>query len=646
MGKYNFKDKYYDPQGLIIEDEYKTSFYAYLGNGDGSRENPASASIIRGARGGIGDAIIIAGGRIKTDILISKANGVKSIIKGQGIGKTILTGKFISKGISGSYWNQGPILTYQDITFEHIALGSEKETNSVASGSSVFTNCEFKEQVVFLDEKNTGHSSFADNIFHFIPSSLMTKISGNNTFINATGSPLKLSRQLHHNCQINLSDSIIKDYASFYFAFNDCRFQIGSETEYTKLKGNTAEELKVDFISRCKAQNIELESNLDGENTILIDNWVFTTNSVMGYVPYRDSELHRYEQEHNISFGFSSLRLDPIKISTKKNSPNSFISDNASDKLVFQEHSISFGKDIDITKIDKYEATSGICWLGAKKEIIRIITPESFQKEYGVLLDSQSSLLTDSGILPEEPKIEEGELYFVRSRENQPATISYNLVDYDTNVSTSKNYFRGINNIKEYTSKSGNPIVYRLNDIMQFYTIAMRIVDEIPPADNTDPEKLDSKCWYFVEHINDQKNITDYVTYKDIDYYVGSSFLTDDNNLTYKTVGNIRLRRCWIDNYDENDTTYKDYNFWMYRQKPKWFHVIPDDPRCFLEGNSSLSIEMQKDDKQKEYIASGHPDFYNNLRGKSGFFLPDFRIRGTYAQFKLVINTQALVNNI
>ena len=130
------------------------------------------------------------------------------------------------------------------------------------------------------------------------------------------------------------------------------------------------------------------------------------------------------------------------------------------------------------------------------------------------------------------------------------------------------------------------------------------------------------------------------LTFNGITYPAYSSFVAEAGKSTFTLTGNVQLRRCWKDLYNENDSDTTDKAFWQNEHKPKWFDVLPNDLRCLMSLNNAQQAEMQRD-KAGNYIASGHPDFYNSVLAMSGN--PGelaFPIKGAFMQLRLKITTQ------
>lgn len=636
---YRFKDNYFNIKGTDVQKFYTTKFYSYLGNGDGSKTSPGNAADIIETSAG---AIIISGGRFRSSILITKGSKAETFTIGQGIGETTIYGTLNARGVSNVGRDEPNKCYYKDITFEDLILVSSSTWAGL--GSNIFNNCEFTKVPSYQGAYDK--HSFTDNIFHFIPTSPMTNVTGKNTFFQAKGTPLNLSAQLYHRCYITLSAHDIKNLENNFTAFNDCWFKIGLEEDFYPLEGNNAAELRQSFVERCKIENIELINHTESGETLAQGRWIFTKDSVIGYTPYKNSEIYQFEvtRQWPLYFGVNKDRFDLIAVTEKKNKPNTFVSDHASKELLLEENSISLGKEIDITDTNHYSVVSKINWLGGIKQINKINIYNTFPKNYGVLIDSTHNLDLANPILSGENKIEEGEWYFIRSADKEEAAISYNEKELNTDITSLGNRFQGIAGLTTYQKERGNPIVYKLKDKLQYYTIQMRVVNQIPP-EKILSGYLRAGYWYLIEHDKSQSKSTDYIKYNNTDYYVGDSFLVLEDNATFERHGDIHLRRCWKEDYNENDINDLDYSFWKDIQKPKWFDVIPNDPRCLGEGNTPLFDKMQTDNNGN-YIASGHPLFYNELSGTKSYILPSYNIKGAFQQFKLIISTQNLINVI
>lgn len=384
MALYNFKESYYNINNINVEDNYSTSFYTYLGNGDGTRNNPANAVTtitITGANKGI----ILGGGRYNCNITSRNVNYTTYVI-GQGIDYTRIKGTLTSYGDTTR-----PTSRYKDISFDDIILNSYNTWNINGNGNNIFNNCQFY-KIPSYPNTNYSNHSFSNNIFHFIPVSPMTGITGRNTYIGGEGSIFNLTAGLYHKCNIAITIAEITSKASSYTAFNDCTFKIGEETSFIALNGTTPDELRADFVLRCEAQGVTPANVTEGGETLAQGRWVFTKGSIFQDKPYKGSDIHNFEIKRNLVLGFYSDRFDAIHISNTYDTPNTFINKYASSGLVFNDKSLVFDETINITDRLSFKSTSKINWLGGKKELLKSYVPNTFLKEYGVLMDSTPNL--------------------------------------------------------------------------------------------------------------------------------------------------------------------------------------------------------------------------------------------------------------
>lgn len=538
--------------------------------------------------------------------------------------------EYIGQGIANTIWKKS-ITTpaqYEYHTFRDMTIGVDLPKMSTYLRYR-FYNCDIK---------------YVDNIIgayncklRGINAGLDFYSDGTLSIINLNGlniEKLQFSRLLYDNCEI-----IIKDQAELnsavkrFIAFNKCKFRIGNEPEYTELIGDSDENLKESFINRCEALGLTVPLVPDSGNNEKAGRWVFSNNSTIDGLVLPGSEIHKFEKAKFITFGYTSNRDEFINITEDPTTPSSFSPAYASSEFDFKNQNISLKEGTNISNRLNLQTKSNIIWLGGINKLKLIDIIHDFPKDYGIFLDTTDTI----DFMPVE-EIETGEYYIVRSTDSNSHTITYNGKTYSSALVDSNNVFVGVDQIKEFTKSSDKVVVYKIKDHTALHqTIKMRVVSNIP-TDKIDPDKsLTKGYWYYVEHKTDQTNTSEYVTYNGKQYKVGSSFLAGDITSFAATSG-VHLRRCWKDSYNENDTSDQDYNFWKNIQKPKWIEVLPNDLRCLMKNNNPLEAEMQTDGK--EYITSGHPDFYTSILGSSGVKVPAYPITGAFVQLELHLTTQ------
>lgn len=442
--------------------------------------------------------------------------------------------------------------------------------------------------------------------------------------------------------------------AAYWMAYYNCSFMFvgtSSETEYTLLipkdeNGNvlhnpTADDYKNEFIKRATDVGLEIPMI----SNIYLGHWIFSNDGkVSNENIYNNSEIYKWELANSIRVGYDNARHTQLPIVLKPNIPSSFSSFNPkSGGIVFNDGYISFDKEIKISERKEFFITSNVIPLYGKKEINSIVTPNNLDYRTGVLMDSMSNIDFDNPIYATSNSIKEGERYLVRSIDEEFASITYNGNTYSTSLAqTRANLVVGSSAAGSFSVLSGNPVLYRISNPLQFQSMKLRIVNKIPEKRIKQNESLDNNYWYLVEHDKDSNNTTDHITYNNIKYYVGSSFLCQDGITSFTSSGGIHLRRCWNQDYDKPSDEKLDASFWEYDQKPKWCNVELGVMECLLENNSLAAKEMEKDNTSDnfEYISSGHQMFNKLANSLSG--IPSYtpvKIRGAYLQIKLEFST-------
>lgn len=453
-------------------------------------------------------------------------------------------------------------------------------------------------------------------------------ISGNQEYyIIRTGQALII------DTAIRIDQNMLTNNYTYYTAFNNCKFLIGSETSATALVGNTADELRANFVSRSEAQGLTVPMVTEYESTVLVGRWVFSKTSIVGeYDTLHDSEIDRFAKQRGIYFGHTNQTIDQIPITTTLNIPASFSTQTPVKDALVQDNSIGLlaGSDI-TTRLEAY-ADSKIIWLGGLRKLTTLSLTHNLPTNAGVAPDSVLGLAkvaTPSG------SIESGVHYIIRSGDDGLSAVKYNNVEYSSSLITRNNVFLGVNGVNTFTATQGNPQVYQVLDFANHHSFQIRLMREIPFG-NITSGNLQAGYWYFVEpdNLNDASGS---VTYKGIVRPAFDSFLVDNSDTAFTINGSCHLRRCWKQDFDYNNE-FVDAEFWTDRQKPYYFDVVSDDLRCLLKNHSSASVELQKD-ANGLYIGSGHPEFYNSVNGANGIKLPAYDIVGSFLQIRIPITT-------
>lgn len=625
MGLYNFKDKYTTIAGIDVSSTYNVYFLSTISpSGDGSRLKPYSTRQ-QHQKGGSGDALIISNGLVSNTFYIGAPSyfAPNVIIIGAGIRDTIFKDCTITRSQNNT---GGGTWIFKDLKIDSAAI------------NSIFGN--INATLYHCDITSLSMSASSLSVYNCIIR--VNSYSGsNNSYVGVDGKAIPgANLNLFDACNVVITEANISSYRNNYLAFNNCKLRIGGETEYTALTGNTEEELRANFVTRCSAQGITVNDVTDMGETLKQGKWVFSNNSCVEGLVIKNSVIHNFEKRRLIYFGYLELRSDKIPITTDKSAPSGFSPAYANASVSVTKDSIALASNIDISAAVKGQAGTNVMWLGGKHQLNKLDVIHNFPKPYGVFVDSSPSISStpvnqNGGIVPYENGTQR--TYLVRSNDALEATITYNGVTYSSGISTRNNIFRGVDNVTSFVSVTTNAVVYEILDEVMHQTIQMRIVNKIPSGNIAAGTALTSEYWYLVEHDTDQSNTTDYVTYGGVNYPVGSSFLASGTG-TFTKSGNIHLRRCWKDSFDYNTETL-DKTFWADEQKPIWFDVIPDDLRCLMKNNSGIELEMQTD-TAGGYIASGHPEFYNSILGVTGITKPSYPIKGTYMQLRVIITSQ------
>ncbi|MFV0419329.1 MAG: hypothetical protein ACK5KT_11435 [Dysgonomonas sp.] len=638
---YNYKDKYYDNQGNDIEYRFPGNVRfltaSKLSGGDGSRENPATSTLINFPASPALHCVLDGGYHHRVLFNHNGGSGSGEILSG-----FIGTSKNATKiKIIGSVTN-GIGRYYTSIYFKDLELAGGNlhiNRNTWGTGSRLlFTECIISSNINITGDlggfsaRQATNCIFKNEDIHFISS--RSYIS----YLNAVTNGDFASLSAYEKCDITITQQVLTSYFSNYLSFDNCRFKFPNDTEFIELKGNTPEELRNDFIERCDAEGLTYDSFTEYDfDNVPLGRWLFTVDNSSEAIIYKDTDIYKFESARGFNFGFSATRPSKIAISNTVNLPNSINPNNPnSGNVRFNNGFISFSDSLDITQKNDFHITSNIIPLNRIRKIDEIICPNNLEWRYGFLLDAEKNLDLDNPILPGNALIESGVHYIVRSTDKNYATVIYNKSTYNTSLALPRtNIIIGIDGVNSFTAGEGNPILYKIVDNRQYQSVQMRIVNKIP-GDIIKTGNLIANWWYLVEHDSDQSNTSDYITYNGIKYYAGASFLVKAGVLNFSVSGSIHLRRCWNESYNPDDA--QDKAFWQSEQKPRWINVNPNDLYCLMKNNSGAESEMHIDGKG-EYITSGHSDFYNMVLGSAGITVPKYPIKGAYLQLRIPMST-------
>ena len=630
--KFNFKDKYVNYSGSTATDS-NSFFYSPLTlGGNGSRANPYSLLNNTYSEQARTNQIISGGRSIFT---FRSTYNIDRHLIGNGMGVTVLE----LNRVATDYSSTGDNLYFKDLTIKSFSITH----NHNGTSSYRFTGCEVLSMPINTSANGTKQTYFTRcKIKSLSGSGTTINHQNNNAYIGISTTIGSIAGSLHtfEKCNLIVSQASLDSYKNNYYAFDNCNFRIGTETDYTPLTGTTAEELRSNFVARCTAAGLTVPNVTDYGITLPAGRWIFTKNQVFEGITWQGSEIYLFEILRFVSFGYSTSRGSKIPITASKNVPGSFAPGNPnSGGLDIAADSLSISPDIDITLRKNLYIDSKIIWLGGKKKLAKIDVPNNMPYLYGVLIDSLPNLLNDPGQEVSSGSIEAGEMYMVRSSDVNIASVTYNGSTYSSALSSRNNIFKGVANVTTF-SGTGKYVVYKINDILSYQSIQVRIVSKIP-EDIITSGNLAANLWYIAEHDTDRNNTTDYITYNGVNYKAQDSFVVQPGTLTFTKSGNIHLRRCWHKDFDwaTGNGVGSDYDFWINKQKPDYCDVLPEDPRCLMKNNHAMAHEMARGADGK-YITSGHPDYYNNIVGAPGIAWPDnIYMSGAYMQIRLLVTT-------
>lgn len=615
MSRNRWKDKYYNLDGTTIP-ESSLKFFCSTGakNGDGSRLNPYSSGFSINL--GYDYIAVFSSGVHSGSSIIRSAYSV-----GQGMYETF---------INSTIYHNSTSQVHQDLTLLKDAKTIGNDTWLVSiKRCRIFSN--------MLKAINSITHSILYNV-NYAGSS-----KNNNSYVALTDTGTKYhynsNLSTFENCELALTATeITTTYKNNYLAFQNCKFKIANEITYTKLVGNTADELRANFVSRCEAQGIVVPTFTEYEElNVKMGRWIFTNDSITEGRIIDSSEVANFQKRRGIYFGWNPKTVERLPIVTTTNVPNSFTPQLAKN-LIVKQNSIQLPNTFKVTDRDYADIVSKPIWLGGKHKITSFIVANNFPATYGINIDSTPNVdLLNSIEVTASTVLKKDVNYIVRSPNESVASFTYAGVKYSSSLITRNNIFRGtLEEAHSIPDRVNAPFLIPVEDLAGQQTIKMRVVTDIPSA-NIISGDLQQGYWYIVEP-NSPTDLTGTVKTPDnVVHPVYDTFLVG-SQLGFTIQGACHLRRMWRHDYTESSEV-TDKAFWANRQKPEWIDVVPSDLRCLMKNNTNAELEMQKVNGTKEYIASGHPDFYDLISGANGIPLPAFDIAGTFVQFKLEINS-------
>lgn len=624
MKTFDWKDSYIDYTGIDITG---TGYYvSILGtpNGNGTRTNPANVSKT---------TVNMPGG------ILSNGVFAYSVLNYSNTVGSSMTSTILKTFTTNTYFSSIRNLTIQQLLCTigtNINLSAKDcvldNLDAYYSGTKTpflmttvsFVNC-IQKGKINVRNPNTNFLYTRQNTFVDIVTaseSCYAILTGNSLF---------------NNCTINIDEtSLAKNSVSKYNGFNNCLFKIGNEAVATTLTGNTESELRASFVARCVSQGLEVPTINDFGTEVPASRWIFSKTSVFGdYITIKDSEIDKFSKLRGIYLGHSDTTHRVIPITTALNIPASINKETTSTDIEVQNNSISLNTSDVTTRIETY-VDSKIIWLGGLCKLKDLNIIHNLPEFAGISPDSSYGLAKDP---TEKNKLQPSTHYIVRSKSgyNAISSIRYNNVVYSSSILLRQNVFLTSNITPQpaYTDEGGQPEVFQVLDMSNQKSIQARLMRELPTATITSGN-LQKDYWYFVEPTN-LNDLTGYVTYKGTKRPALDSFLAD-STATFETTANVRLRRCWKQDYNHNTET-TDKAFWENKQKPYYFDIASNDLRCLLKDSNPLSVEMAVGEDGK-YIASGHVEFYNAITGASGRKIPPYdNIVGSFLQLRIPITT-------
>jgi hypothetical protein len=624
--KYSFRPKYYTNSGQEISLLGIPVYYispVVPSGGNGAKETPyntfpaASANMIHILANGVyhGRRITLTAPNSNTRSLYSIGNGMQSTCLDENCAIVFSLGS-----------SSGANLYLKDLTL----IQPNILTNDIRAIIYCY-NCKIEQPFPGF----SGSFRVSRCVLQFPNNSSYFTDQGQNSYISTNIVNVINSLALYGNCNVTLdTQARLTTYLNTYAAFNDCRFKLGNEADWTALDGTDEASYRADFVARCQAQGWTVPAGTEyGDTAMPMYRWVFANDSSKNGVPVLNGIIHNFEKRRFVTFGYETKRTG-IVVSTDPAAINSFNPATPGGVLELADNAMTFPAGQDITGRVVGRKQSNIMWLGGKVKLTALDIVHNMPAEFGIMVDNTSTIdftpVSSGSIQPDE-------LYIIRSTDKQYAAITYNGVAYNTALANNVQVFKGVTGQAGFAVTSGNPVIYRITDFVQHQTISMRIVNKLP-ADIIRSGNLNANYWYFVEHDTDQTNTADHVTYKGVNYPARSSFLCGPGDLTFAVSGDIHLRRCWDKDFNF-DTEAIDKEFWRYEQKPKWCRfVLGDTPRCFMTANNNRQNEMQTDENG-EYLTTGNPAFYPLENMSGGLAIPSFPAQGTFIQFSLEVTT-------
>lgn len=444
---------------------------------------------------------------------------------------------------------------------------------------------------------------------------------------------------LFANSTIEVTAQVLKDFSIYNHGFDDCKFKIG-DGEATKLVGATEEELRADFVQRCKDAGI----NTSEEN---MKKWVFANGASTDGKIHKDSILAKYIEREGLIEGLGAFDyfVESIPIVAEGSvMPNSI---GATRGKAMSSNGKALLVDKGFRADEKSEAhiTSNVISFKGIKEFSKLNILDNLPHGVGVSLNAQHPIEGD-GILLKEGNIDvnsfkANERYIVRPTDKagvkpEFASFKYKGKVYSTSVVERNNVFitetEPINSA-DFTDIKGEPMLFAVPNAESYQAYEIRIVDEIMDKAGKEKGNLEKGYWYIVEP-NSAADETGTVKAYNKNYPCYSSFLATDTS-AFQANGACRLKKCFAD--DERKESFYDG-----KQKPKWFSVLGDDMRAIKKNSSIYEDELELGFDGK-YIGSGHPQFYEKLNGHTGIKSVGLPIKGKYFQVRVKVTSLNLM---
>ncbi|MDH6354487.1 hypothetical protein M2132_000815 [Dysgonomonas sp. PH5-45] len=378
MDKYGWKDMYYDAYGAIV-DKSTARFFSVLGrnNSNGTSNDPWNNSYMTQ----IGNNILGIGYFPQIATMPTNPPGFQFIV-GHGINRTVIDVLNTSNQTSGRY------MSICDATIQRVV--------GIGSVASYYKRCELKESAVssWVAMGNATNKIKYNCIYH--KAATWMYYIYQSTFVDPAGFALSpVLNYAYSQSSLFVRGSVIITQADMinisntYMAFDRVAFRIGTETEATLLTGNTADELRQNFVDRCTAAgitNIPAYTEYGGAN-VPAGRWVFSNNSVAGdYDVIEGGEIDSFAKTRGIYFGYSNQTVKPIVIASDGTAAASFNADSPKESIAISDNNITL--DADTTVRTEGYIDSNIIWLGGLRKLNMLNILHNLPVDSGVAVDS------------------------------------------------------------------------------------------------------------------------------------------------------------------------------------------------------------------------------------------------------------------